>query len=121
MPEVVFLLISRDEFHDQEMKMDTTGSYLKFLGVIAGITGGILLLGYIFKWLGILHIYFLVWEVVLRAITLGCIAFIAWLPIKVSEKDDEQTHILVTCIVLPVAFIAAAITMAFWEQIFPGF
>lgn len=101
--------------------MDTTGGYLKFLGVIAGVVGGMLLVGFIFKWLGILHIYFLIGEVVLRAMVLGFIAFIAWLPIKVSEKDDEQTHILVIRIVLPVAFIAAAIAMAFWEQTFPGF
>ena len=101
--------------------MDTTGSYLKFLGVIVGVTGGILLLGYIFKWLGIMPVYYLVWEVVLRVISLGIIAFIAWLPIKLSEKNDEQTHILLIRIVLPVAFIAAAIIMTFWEKIFPGF
>lgn len=101
--------------------MDTTGGYLRFLGVIAGLVGGVLLVGFIFKWLGILHIYFLIGEVVLRAIVLGVIAFIAWLPIKVSEKDNEQIHILVIRVILPIAFAAAAIVMAFWEQIFPGF
>jgi len=103
------------------MNMDTTGSYLKFLGFIAGVVGGVMLLGFIFKWLGILHIYFLIWEVVLRAIILGFIAFFAWLPIKLGEKVDEKSQILLIRIVLPVAFIAAAVAMTFWEQIVPGF
>jgi hypothetical protein len=94
--------------------MDTTDNYLKFLGIFVGVIGGITLLGFIFKWLGIMPIFYLIAEVVFRAMVLGLIAFVAWLPIKLSEKDNEQTHILIIRIVLPVAFIAAAIVMTFW-------
>ena len=108
------------------MKMDTTGSYLKFLGVIGCVVGGMLLVGFIFKWLGILHILWLICEVVLRALVLGGITFVAALLITVSREGKTYSDTAAIDIkpiiagwfeniVFFVALLGAAAAMTFWE------
>lgn len=84
--------------------------------VFAAVIGGILLVGLIFRSLGLLRWYDLIWEVVLRASSLSLFAFVAYVSTAGSWKSDKPRDRLFRFIVILAALLGAAAVMAFWDQ-----
>jgi uncharacterized membrane protein YeaQ/YmgE (transglycosylase-associated protein family) len=97
--------------------METITGWLKFFGVIVGL----LLLGFIFKWLGMLDWFDLIGEVILRAIMLGTIALIAGSLVSDDWRNERASAKRFRIIVIFVALFGAAAVMTFWEYLLPEF
>lgn len=104
--------------------METITGWLKFFAII----GGILLLGFIFKWLGLLDWFDLLGEVVLRAVALamflfgGVVVYFLFKGDMDREKENgvskyRNWHFIFHCALL----IGAAVVMTFWGSCAPRF
>ncbi len=84
--------------------------------ILAGVLGGLILVGFIFKWLGLLHWWDMTWEVVLRATVLSVFAFVAYALTAGTWGSDNPRDIWLRFIVFILTLLAAAGVMAFWDQ-----